>query len=307
MIDQGIISNGSSSGGSGGTTVRTNSITPAAAPVSFNNMGGAYRPPGGLGLRTLQGPHALAAAKAVALSLSDIELKLAAAELKHLLGSVPQCLLQKGPLLTETLQRYEFQWLPLLSAHSGAGVLAPPPDVAWVWAVHMLSPQQYKDDCMQLFGKVLHREPSALLRKQVTPAVGVARAKLGLPYTDEEYRASEAAWQQKHGSTSPYFLPFVTAPAFATRAAKASAAAAAVNSKATLGTVAVTVTKTNGGGFGIGLQDYQGGSRVHILAPGAAGVSVRYFTARFVLQLFFPFFFFFPINSSCRRYGRMNE
>eukprot|EP00729_Bicosta_minor_P028968 gene28968-2578_t len=40
-----------------------------------------------------------------------------------------------------------------------------------------------------------------------------------------------------------------------------------------LDTVTVTVTKINGESFGIGLQDYYGGSRVHVLVPGGAGAS----------------------------------
>lgn len=43
-----------------------------------------------------------------------------------------------------------------------------------------------------------------------------------------------------------------------------------------LDTVTVTVTKINGESFGIGLQDYYGGSRVHVLVPGGAGASVRF-------------------------------
>lgn len=48
---------------------------------------------------------ALRGAGAVRLSLSDAELKLAAAELKHLLGAVPERLLKKGPELSETIRR----------------------------------------------------------------------------------------------------------------------------------------------------------------------------------------------------------
>lgn len=48
---------------------------------------------------------ALREAGAVRLSLSDAELKLAAAELKHLLGAVPERLLKKGPELSETIRR----------------------------------------------------------------------------------------------------------------------------------------------------------------------------------------------------------
>ena len=43
-----------------------------------------------------------------------------------------------------------------------------------------------------------------------------------------------------------------------------------------LDTVTVTVTKINGESFGIGLQDYYGGSRVRVLVPGGAGASVRF-------------------------------
>lgn len=38
--------------------------------------------------------------------------------------------------------------------------------------------------------------------------------------------------------------------------------------------VRITVTKAEGSGFGLGLQDYNGGTRIHIVAPGAAGAAV---------------------------------
>lgn len=38
--------------------------------------------------------------------------------------------------------------------------------------------------------------------------------------------------------------------------------------------VRITVTKAEGSGFGLGLQDYNGGTRIHIVDPGAAGAAV---------------------------------
>jgi hypothetical protein len=56
-------------------------------------------------------------------------------------------------------QRYEMQWLPFYSMLIDTGEsshrLYPPFDVAWIWHCHLLSPKDYKNDCMTIIGKVL--------------------------------------------------------------------------------------------------------------------------------------------------------
>ena len=57
------------------------------------------------------------------------------------------CKLLLDPMVVaNAVRRYETCWLPLVAAHAATrarSVLAPPLDVAWVWLVHALDPQNY--------------------------------------------------------------------------------------------------------------------------------------------------------------------
>ena len=61
-----------------------------------------------------------------------------------------------GPFVTDAIKRYEHLWLPLASKHS---LRAAPLDIAWVWHAHMLSPDHYQQDCINILGKVLDHSP----------------------------------------------------------------------------------------------------------------------------------------------------
>ena len=67
--------------------------------------------------------------------ISDSDLARAAEELHHLPRSVPECLLWRDPELDHALRR----WLSLVPPPLS---LVPPPDVDWVWMVHMLCPEK---------------------------------------------------------------------------------------------------------------------------------------------------------------------
>jgi len=63
----------------------------------------------------------------------------------------------KGELIKKAIYRYEKLWLPFYASGLKAlGFRANPPlDVEWIWHCHMLNPQQYFKDSMNLFGKIL--------------------------------------------------------------------------------------------------------------------------------------------------------
>ena len=62
--------------------------------------------------------------------------------------------------------RYETCWLPLLAKLPASGAL-PPPDVEWVWAVHLLSPASYIKDCEAKYGTLIGRDESVRRRRAV--------------------------------------------------------------------------------------------------------------------------------------------
>jgi len=64
---------------------------------------------------------------------------------------------ENSVIIRRAIYRYERFWLPLLAKNTTRN-LAPPLDVEWIWHCHLLSPHAYREDCMNLFGKVLdHR------------------------------------------------------------------------------------------------------------------------------------------------------
>ena len=69
-----------------------------------------------------------------------------------------------------TLPRYENCWLPLLAKLGAAarGQALPPPDVEWVWIVHLLSPASYIEDCEARYGELIARADSVRRRRAVT-------------------------------------------------------------------------------------------------------------------------------------------
>ena len=68
--------------------------------------------------------------------------------------------LYAGPILKNAIRRYEMFWLPLAAREGSASrLLAAPLDIAWVWYLHMLSPQDYEQDCMNIVSHVVDHLP----------------------------------------------------------------------------------------------------------------------------------------------------
>ena len=65
-----------------------------------------------------------------------------------------------GPVLKNAIRRYEMFWLPLAAREGSASrLLAAPLDIAWVWYLHMLSLQDYEQDCMNIVSQVVDHLP----------------------------------------------------------------------------------------------------------------------------------------------------
>ena len=58
-------------------------------------------------------------------------------------------------ILQEAIARYETLWLPLLAGQNKQEPLPAPLDIEWVWHCHMLAPNAYQHDCMQIVGKII--------------------------------------------------------------------------------------------------------------------------------------------------------
>ena len=59
--------------------------------------------------------------------------------------------LHQDHVIHNAIRRYETIWLPLLIRNPRSKMVAPP-DVAWVWHVHMLCPTNYAIDCLAVVG-----------------------------------------------------------------------------------------------------------------------------------------------------------
>ena len=68
--------------------------------------------------------------------------------------------LYAGPVLKNAIRRYEMFWLPLAAKQGiDSRLLAAPLDIAWVWHLHMLAPQYYEQDCMNIVSQVVDHLP----------------------------------------------------------------------------------------------------------------------------------------------------
>ncbi|KAK7855107.1 glycine-rich domain-containing protein 1 [Quercus suber] len=67
--------------------------------------------------------------------------------------------LYDGPVLERAILRYKYCWLPLLAKHTKfqvkEGPLVVPLDCEWLWHCHRLNPVRYKNDCEELYGRIL--------------------------------------------------------------------------------------------------------------------------------------------------------
>ena len=61
-----------------------------------------------------------------------------------------------------SIRRYETCWLPLITKLSDNFEddlkFAPPPDVEWIWLVHMLAPVVYQRDLTRNFGRQINHQ-----------------------------------------------------------------------------------------------------------------------------------------------------
>ncbi|KAL9978364.1 hypothetical protein ACROYT_G015865 [Oculina patagonica] len=68
--------------------------------------------------------------------------------------------LYAGPILRNAIRRYEVFWLPLAAKQGKESrLLAAPLDIAWVWHVHMLAPDSYEQDCLNIVSQVIDHTP----------------------------------------------------------------------------------------------------------------------------------------------------
>lgn len=94
-------------------------------------------------------------------------------------------------LLIEAASRYE-KFLLLVKDHLGKG-LSPSKDIDMMWHLHMLHPQAYYNDCMQIFGKILdHNGGFGSVPEEVEP---LAKA----------FALTSGLWEDKYGD--PYVTP----------------------------------------------------------------------------------------------------
>ena len=75
--------------------------------------------------------------------------------------------LYSGPILRNAIRRYEVFWLPLAAKQGRESkLLAAPLDIAWVWYVHMLTPQKYEQDCIRCVSQVIDHTPINRYQRQ---------------------------------------------------------------------------------------------------------------------------------------------
>ncbi|KAF2324173.1 hypothetical protein GH714_009210 [Hevea brasiliensis] len=67
--------------------------------------------------------------------------------------------LYEDTALDRAIYRYKYCWLPLLAKHAKSqlseGPLVVPLDCEWIWHCHRLNPVRYKNDCKELYGRIL--------------------------------------------------------------------------------------------------------------------------------------------------------
>jgi hypothetical protein len=94
------------------------------------------------------------------------------------------------------LERYINYWLPLVAQHPHQS-LVPPPDVAWLWHCHRLSPMTYEKYCMAQYGAILDANPPFQFQAENCSMLPI--------YTD-----TLQLWSSTHGSGRPFFLTELT-------------------------------------------------------------------------------------------------
>ena len=103
------------------------------------------------------------------------------------LQQVDECpSLYKSSALKNAIRRYEVFWLPLAAREGyGSRFLAAPLDIAWVWHVHMLSPYNYEQDCLNCVSKIVDHVPLGDLERK--RGLEKARYLWEREYSDEPF------------------------------------------------------------------------------------------------------------------------
>ena len=106
----------------------------------------------------------------------------------------------------QSVHRYLDLWLPLTSAECGNSEqqqrLLPPPDVAWLWHVHRLSPQQYISYCRNHFhGDIVEASPPFVLQWEKVEE----KESEGEEVFDDAASTTRAIWTRMYPD-EPFFL-----------------------------------------------------------------------------------------------------
>ncbi|XP_077978718.1 uncharacterized protein LOC144434137 [Glandiceps talaboti] len=111
-------------------------------------------------------------------------------------------------IMTDAVKRYETLWLPLLASQGFiAEPMAAPIDIAWIWHVHMLAPQEYTKDCITVTSRILDNRIMSLKER----AESLKKAQ---EYWEDmyvyDYFEIDLKERQSRGVDSPYQTPYIT-------------------------------------------------------------------------------------------------
>ncbi|XP_078364164.1 uncharacterized protein LOC144648506 [Oculina patagonica] len=108
--------------------------------------------------------------------------------------------LYAGPILRNAIRRYEVFWLPLAAKQGRESrLLAAPLDIAWVWHVHMLAPDSYEQDCLNIVSQVIDHTP--MNRYQRQEGLQIARYLWETTYPGEPFEVDLTV-------PTPFFMPY---------------------------------------------------------------------------------------------------
>ena len=111
-------------------------------------------------------------------------------------------ILYAGPVLKNAIRRYEVFWLPLaVKQGMDSRLLAAPLDIAWVWYLHMLLPQEYEKDYMKIVSQVVDHAP--MNRYQRQQGLQHARYLWEKAYPSEQFEVSL-------NETRPFPTPYLS-------------------------------------------------------------------------------------------------
>ncbi|XP_070566223.1 uncharacterized protein [Ptychodera flava] len=112
-------------------------------------------------------------------------------------------------LLSKAIKRYETLWLPLL-ASQGFTVepMAAPLDIAWIWYIHLLAPQEYTKDCITVTSRVLNHRVMA--KAEYAESLKKAKQRWDDMYAYDHFEMKLDEMKTSRDVESPYQTPYVT-------------------------------------------------------------------------------------------------